>query len=60
MLNLLVMHIQLIKDKMIYTCYSCGKDVEREQVLRIVRCPKCGCKIILKKSSLVRKEVKTE
>jgi len=44
--------------KMEYICYSCGKIVTEEDIVKRVRCPYCGGKVLFKKRPEIVKKVK--
>jgi len=41
-----------------YVCLQCRKDVTDENLNKRIRCPFCGSKILLKKSTNVERKVK--
>ena len=41
-----------------YKCYSCGKEVTQEDIMKRIRCPYCGGKILFKKRPETVKKIK--
>lgn len=41
-----------------YVCFKCRKVVEYENVKKRIRCPFCGSKILLKKTTGIERKVK--